>query len=444
MGNLLVISDNRYKKMDGFSSSLLTDFANITASAYGLTWDGANLLTHEWSYVSNGSSTTHTFRKHSGFTSGVDASFTLSYGLGTNPAMGGGITWDGTNLIIAARTVIKRQAGFSSSPHGTLAEIASPAGNCFGVSWDPATGNLLSVDYTARKLYVHQGFSTTILDTIDLGSLIPRGVEHVTDADFTYLGTDNSEAVKKLTGISASVADSLTFALPADVSSDDRYSPVPPSSPTLVSPISDFVSTDTTPTLTWTHFDANGDAQAAATVEIQTADGGTVTPYPVVQSGTAQTYTAGTALTATPATRYRWRVKTSDGTYGPNSDYGYFWIATAPSVALITPAAGGTVTFPQFTVGWGTVSGGGGTQADYTVSIARGGSTFFTSGLQSGAGTTYVVPGTAGLVNGTAHVITLAIHDQLGQAASTSGTIHTLWDGPAAITSVAIQPVGGS
>lgn len=434
MGNLLVASQgNDYTKRDGFSTSVLTTLTQESNYVRGCTWDGTNLITRTWNTTSGD---TNTFRLHSGFTNTVTSSFTAS-SLGTYAK---GITWDGTNLIVAASTSIVKYTGFTNT---VLATIASPAGDCRGVSWDPATGNLLSVDYTSRKLYVHSGFSTTILSTIDLGTYRPIDVERATDSDVTYVST--TTLYLKLTGISATVADSISGSEDG-LSCDDRYTPSAPSSPTLNSPISDFVTTDTTPDFSWTHNDVNGDAQNARTIDLETAAGVAETGYPAAASTSSQTHTSTATLIATPATRYRWRVKTSDAVsgYGPYSDYAYFYVATAATVAISSPADAGTLTSPAFTVTWGAISGGSAVQASYRVTVTKDGVTYYDSGTVSGTATSQAVPSSAGLVNGESYVITLTCVDTIGQTCSDTATVTADWITPTIVQGLVLTPIGGT
>jgi hypothetical protein len=143
-----------------------------------------------------------------------------------------------------------------------------------------------------------------------------------------------------------------------------------PSAPTLGSPAASSIVTGTKPTFTWTHHDAQNDAQASAQIEVSTSTGTVVGTNTV--TGTAGTYTWPTDLTR--GTAYRFRVVTSDaGGAGTWSGYQAFSIASlpaAPAFASPTPSEGSTVTSQRPSFGWTHSQANGYAQSSAEVEVS--------------------------------------------------------------------------
>jgi hypothetical protein len=108
---------------------------------------------------------------------------------------------------------------------------------------------------------------------------------------------------------------------------------------------------------TWTHNDADGDAQASYQLLIVKASDGT-TAYDsgkVASSTQSHTLAAGTL---TNNTQYQWKVRTWDSSdvVGPYSTLATFWCSAKPTAAITNPASdGATVSSSSFTA-TGTIS----------------------------------------------------------------------------------------
>jgi hypothetical protein len=219
----------------------------------------------------------------------------------------------------------------------------------------------------------------------------------------------------------------------------------PPLTPTALSPADGAVVNAVQPTLTWTHVDPDGDAQQQATVELQrVSDGANVTGYPATLTQAAGSHQVSAALTASPATAYRWRVRTRatpGAGFGPFSAWQQFTVATTPAAAVTTPPPGGTVTAPALTVQW-SMTGGSGTQATWRVIVRDGGAVIHDSGVQPGAAASYALPG--GLLrNGKTYTVEVIVTDTLGQSASSGQqAFTTAWTPPPAVAGVQAAAVG--
>jgi hypothetical protein len=218
-----------------------------------------------------------------------------------------------------------------------------------------------------------------------------------------------------------------------------------PLTPTGLSPADGAVVNQSQPTLAWVHVDPDGDAQQAAEVAIQRVSDGVDLPgYPatLTQAGGSHQLTA--TLTRTPATLYRWRVRTraTPGPgFGPWSAWQQFTAATLPSVAVTNPAPGETVTAPNLAVAW-SMSGGSGTQASFRVIVRCSGEAVHDSGVIHSAAATYMLP--AGVLrNGLSYTVEILVTDTLGQQATSGQVVFTTqWTPPPAITGVTATAVG--
>lgn len=221
-----------------------------------------------------------------------------------------------------------------------------------------------------------------------------------------------------------------------------------PTTPTNLQPAIGAVLGDTTPVLSWTHNDADGDAQTEADIELRTVSGDSaVTGYdPKTLTQSTGTHEITETLTASPATEYKWRVRTkgtSGPGFGPWSAFRPFTVATAPVVSVTAPAPDEVIPHPAYTVEW-SMTGGSGTQQSYRVRVfAEDQATVvYDSGVQSGTDDSLTLP--AGILrNGRAYYVSVGVEDTLSQAAS-SGLIAvtTDWTPPATITGLTAQALG--
>lgn len=217
-----------------------------------------------------------------------------------------------------------------------------------------------------------------------------------------------------------------------------------PLTPTGLQPPDGAWTTDTTPVLQWTHVDPDGDPQTAAEIAIEEdATGQAVTGYPRQVTGAAGSHEVVTALTATPPTRYRWRVRTlaTPGVgWGAWSSWRILWVTTELTVAIASPPDGSTVTAPGPVVQW-AIAGGSGQQATWRVRVYEGGQLIHDSGAQSGAATTYALPTTL-LRTGHDYVVRVEVTDTAGYAASAESAISCAWTPPPTIAGLKAVPVG--
>jgi hypothetical protein len=165
-----------------------------------------------------------------------------------------------------------------------------------------------------------------------------------------------------------------------------------PSAPTLVSPTASQIVTTTKPTFTWTHHDAQNDAQASAQIEVSTSTGTVVGTNTV--TGTAGTYTWPTDLTR--GTAYRFRVVTSDaGGAGTWSGYQAFSIAAlpaAPTLVSPTPTEGSISTSQRPTFAWTHSQANGYAQSSAEVEVTTGAGAAVSTQTVSGTTATLVWP----------------------------------------------------
>lgn len=217
-----------------------------------------------------------------------------------------------------------------------------------------------------------------------------------------------------------------------------------PLTPTGLQPPDGAWTTDTTPVLQWTHVDPDGDPQTAAEIAIEEdATGQAVTGYPRQITGADGSHEVVTALTATPPTRYRWRVRTlaTPGVgWGAWSSWRILWVTTELTVAIASPPDGSTVTAPGPVVQW-AIAGGSGQQATWRVRVHEGGQVIHDSGVQSGAATTYALPTTL-LRTGHDYVVRVDVTDTAGYAASAESAISCAWLPPTTIAGLTAVPVG--
>lgn len=220
-----------------------------------------------------------------------------------------------------------------------------------------------------------------------------------------------------------------------------------PTTPTNLAP-SGAVTGDTTPALSWTHNDPNSDAQTEAEVELRkVSDDSVVTGYgPKTLTQSTTTHDVTETLIASPATDYKWRIRTkgtSGPGFGPWSAWQTFTVATAPTFSVTVPTPSQVVAAPALVVGW-TMTGGSGTQQSWRVRIYASDQTTLVhdSGVQSGTAVSYQLA-TGILSNSGTYYAQVTGEDTLSQAASSTKVLFTTdWTPPATITGLTAQSIG--
>lgn len=220
-----------------------------------------------------------------------------------------------------------------------------------------------------------------------------------------------------------------------------------PLAPSNVSPGGGAIIGTSTPLISWTHSDPDGDAQTAADIDLyDVTAGASVSGYgPKTLTQAGGTHTITTALTLNHQYQLRVRTKGTAGPgYGPYSAATTFTYSTVPVVALTSPVAAAVLGTPSLTVTW-TFSGGSGTQQDYRVVILNtgDGSTAYDSGVVASATLTMAV-GAAAFRNGQSYTVQATIRDTLSQTAVTSAVpFSTSFTPPAAVTGLSAVAIGG-
>jgi len=220
-----------------------------------------------------------------------------------------------------------------------------------------------------------------------------------------------------------------------------------PTTPTALQPNDAYVS-DTTPTLTWQHNDVDGDAQTVADIELRkVSDNSAPTGYgPKTLTQAATSHDVTETLTASPATQYKWRVRTKGLTgpgYSPWSDWAYFTVTVAPDVVIIDPTVNEVLTTSLTFVDW-TFSGGSGTQLNYRVIVFASdqATIVYDSGVVVSATTQHTVP-SGYLKNNNTYFIQVLANDTLSVPGQSSKVrVTTSWPVPATITGLAVEARG--
>jgi hypothetical protein len=219
-----------------------------------------------------------------------------------------------------------------------------------------------------------------------------------------------------------------------------------PTAPTNIVPGGGAIVASSTPTISWTHNDADSDAQTVVDIEIfdVTADAFLTDYDPNTLTQATLTHVVATALTLTHQYSLRIRTKGTAGPgYGPYSAATLFTYATAPAIVLTAPAADDVLSVPTLTVTW-TFSGGSGTQTSYEVFVyADDGTTIvYDSGVIASTDVTTTVP--AGyLHNSETYLVQVSVIDSLTQAATTSKVqVTTSFTAPAAVTGLTATALG--
>lgn len=222
-----------------------------------------------------------------------------------------------------------------------------------------------------------------------------------------------------------------------------------PTTPDNLSPSGAAIVSDTTPELSWVHNDPDSDAQTAVEIELQDQDTSTpVTGYdPKALSQATLTHTVDQTLTNSPATGYKWRIRTkglAGPGFGPWSDWALFIVAPAPDVAVTSPTVDQVLSVPSHTVTW-TFSGGSGTQDDYRVYVyaSDGVTVLYDSTQQAGADLSWLLPATF-LVNGNSYLLQVVVHDDIAQEGKSDLVpFTTSWTPADDVTGLIVTPQGG-
>ena len=148
------VSVNRIYRHDGFSTTELDFFAvGGSLSPLDVAWDGDHLLSLVYDGVS-----THTVRRHNGFSSTVTDSFTVAAGAK-------GLTWDGTNVIVAFTDgMVRRYSGFSS----TVLDSFDTGKENHGVAWDGTNVIVAHQNVGDDTLTRYVGFSSSVDTTVTM------------------------------------------------------------------------------------------------------------------------------------------------------------------------------------------------------------------------------------------------------------------------------------
>ena len=218
-----------------------------------------------------------------------------------------------------------------------------------------------------------------------------------------------------------------------------------PTAPSNVQP-NGSTTPNTTPTITWTHNDPDGDAQTTVDIELydQTAAAYVAGYGPKTLAQSALAHVVTTALTLTHV--YQVRVRTvglAGAGYSPWSNPVTFTVATVPAVAITAPTVAQVLAQSALNVTW-TFAGGSGVQQDYRVLVYGSDSAtiVYDSTVLAGASTVVAIP--AGyFVNGQSYFVQAIVRDTLAQSASTVKVpVSTVWPPPEAVGGLAARPFG--
>jgi hypothetical protein len=297
----------------------------------------------------------------------------------------------------------------------------------------------------AFQYEVRQG-TTTIYQSGDVATVIATGQAYGTDNPSDTPSTPPALAWGTSYSIRARSKDAAA-AYSAWTSWQNFNTNAKPTTPGIVSPSGD-VTGDTTPTLTWTYSDPDGDAQTVAEVELRkVSDDSVVTGYgPKELTQSTQTHDVTETLIDSPATEYKWRVRVK-GLAGPGfsdwSSWATFTVATAPTVTVSSPTQDQVLGAPAHAIQW-SLSGGSGTQQDYRVKVlaADQATVVHDTGVVAGTATSYALASGI-LKNGNTYYVQVIARDTLNQEAQSSLVrATTSWTPPATITGISVVAVG--
>lgn len=199
-------------------------------------------------------------------------------------------------------------------------------------------------------------------------------------------------------------------------------------------------------TFTWKTTDAfAGDSQTAFQLLLQRNDTGAT----ILDTGKITSTSPSTTQTI-PATykdtMLQWCVRAwdEDDVAGPYSAYNLFKVADAPTVVLVSPTSGSTISSGVPSVQFTPSVGGGRTIKSYTVSILQGQTTIWTvtkTNLNIASGTTVTETATKSyLKNNQSYTVQVTVTDSTGLSGSAPATVFTtLWVTPAAPTGLAVD-----
>jgi hypothetical protein len=226
----------------------------------------------------------------------------------------------------------------------------------------------------------------------------------------------------------------------------DFHTNAPPTTPTNLSPNNGAVTGDTTPTLSWQHNDADGDAQTAVEIELYDLTAAAFVSGYDPKALSQATTTHDVVTTLDQPHDFHWRIRTKGlaaAGFGPWSDWATFTDATGPTVSVDEPDPDDVITAATFNAQW-TFSGGSGTQASYRVKVFASdqATLVYDSGTLSGTDADFDIP-VGYLHNALTYYIQITVNDTLAQTAVSSLVrFSTSFTGPATITGLTVTAVG--
>lgn len=246
----------------GVSETIADSFSAPNGDPSGLTFDGINLISCDW--------TANKIYVHSGTTSTITSSF-ASPGSGITS----GLAYDGDNLISC--DWIDDKIFIHSGVTLTITNsFSSPSTFPTGLTFDGT--NLISCDTASDEIYVHSGVTSTVATSFATPSTYPSGLAW--DGTNLISCDDDQNKIYKHSGITSGITDS--FSSPSSVPYGLTYSAPanqPPTAPTLLlcegqaSPVSNV--TDLTPEFSAIFNDPDsGDIANAFEIEVGTSPGG--------------------------------------------------------------------------------------------------------------------------------------------------------------------------
>lgn len=141
----------------------------------------------------------------------------------------------------------------------------------------------------------------------------------------------------------------------------------------------------TTPTISWSYADPDGDAQAAYQVQVRRQSDGVMMWDPGTATGSASAVAYG-GSTLAAGTTYEWRVRVQDarGAWSAYTGWTAFTPLTIPNPPILNSPSGLIRTLTP-TISGSYQQGAGGAEAAYQYEIRRAGTTIYDSGPVTGA-----------------------------------------------------------
>lgn len=262
-GNLLAHQySGKIWKFNGFSNTIADSFAVTASDGGGVVWDGTDIY---WAY---NITTTSYYKKGTGFSNTVQASFTDA----EPPYSPYDFDLIDTDLVLVDTTkYVRRRDGFSS----TISESFQGATNTRGVFWDGTDIYYTQIGTASeyRKVTQGTGFSNTVKSSIQFGSEIAFQI--------TWDGTDmymSNQGAKywHLTGFSTTVSASFTPGSTGGIGIDwDNYPLITTTSSSTSSSTttSSSTSSSTTTSSTTTSSTTTSSSSTSTTQQLPELDG---------------------------------------------------------------------------------------------------------------------------------------------------------------------------